>query len=220
MSVATEISKLQTNLMDAYSSIESKGGTLPENQNFDNLSTSINSISGGGEDIGVPREIVNNTYQMPSSNFNYVLPSGAKNLGAYALFSAFYGCTGIVSANMDSLETCNTTSAMQSCFLLCSNLVTVSFGSLSQIFGSNALNSAFVYATKLENIYFNSLTTSSFGSYKNQFSNMMQSTGSNVIHTIHFPSNLESTIQTLTGYPLFGGTNGKVVLSFDLPATE
>lgn len=45
MSVATEISKLQTNLMDAYSSIESKGGTLPENQNFDNLSTSIESIS-------------------------------------------------------------------------------------------------------------------------------------------------------------------------------
>lgn len=45
MSVATEISKLQTNLMDAYSSIESKGGTLPENQNFDNLSASIESIS-------------------------------------------------------------------------------------------------------------------------------------------------------------------------------
>jgi hypothetical protein len=49
---------------------------------------------------------------------------------------------------------------------------------------------------------------------------MMQGTGSTVTHTIHFPSNLESTIQTLTGYPLFGGTSGKVVLAFDLPATS
>lgn len=66
MSVATEISKLQTNLMDAYSSIESKGGTLPENQNFDNLSTSINSISSGtsytaGTGIDITNDVISVT---------------------------------------------------------------------------------------------------------------------------------------------------------------
>lgn len=221
MSIASAIATKQQQVADSYTAVSNKGGTLPATQNLTNLATAISSIpSGGGEDIGVPREIVNNTYQMPSSNFNYVLPSGAKNLGIYALFSAFYGCTGIVSVNMDALETCNTTSAMQSCFILCSNLVTASFASLRQIYGANALNTAFAYCTKIENIYFNALTTSSFSTTKSQFSQMMQGTGSTVTHTIHFPSNLESTIQTLTGYPLFGGTSGKVVLSFDLPATS
>ena len=36
--------------------------------------------------------------------------------------------------------------------------------------------------------------------------------------TVHFPSNLESTIQGLAGYPNFGGTN--TTLLFDLPATS
>lgn len=221
MTIASELTKLNTNLTNSYTAVSGKGGTLPASQNFDNLATAISSIpSGGGEDIGVPREIVNNTYQMPSSNFNYVLPAGAKNLGNYVLFGAFYASSGIVSANMDALETCNSTSALQSCFLLCNNLITASFASLYQILGANALNTAFAYATKIENIYFNSLTSSSFGSVKSQFTNMMQGTGSTVTHTIHFPSNLESTIQTLTGYPLFGGTSGKVVCAFDLPATS
>ena len=36
--------------------------------------------------------------------------------------------------------------------------------------------------------------------------------------TVHFPSNLESRIQGLTGYPNFGGTNTTIL--FDLPATS
>ena len=49
---------------------------------------------------------------------------------------------------------------------------------------------------------------------------MLSNTGNLTTHTIHFPSNLESTIQGLTGYPNFGGTSGYVVLIFDLPATS
>lgn len=36
--------------------------------------------------------------------------------------------------------------------------------------------------------------------------------------TVHFPSNLQTTIASLDGYPNFGGTN--TILLFDLPATE
>ena len=72
----------------------------------------------------------------------------------------------------------------------------------------------------LTSISFPALTSASFGNNKNQFAKMMQSTGSTVTHTIHFPSNLETTIQGLSGYPLFGGTSGYVALSFDLAATS
>lgn len=44
MTIATEISKLQENLANAYSTIEEKGATLPSAQNFDNLATTISSI--------------------------------------------------------------------------------------------------------------------------------------------------------------------------------
>jgi hypothetical protein len=74
--------------------------------------------------------------------------------------------------------------------------------------------------TALTTVSFPALTTSSFGSYINQFTNMLKLTGNTVTHTLHFPSNLESTIQGLTGYPLFGGISGYVVCAFDLPATE
>ena len=49
---------------------------------------------------------------------------------------------------------------------------------------------------------------------------MLIGTGNTKTHTLHFPSNLETTIQGLTGYPLFGGTSGYVVLSFDLTQTS
>ena len=73
--------------------------------------------------------------------------------------------------------------------------------------------------TTIEHIYFNALKTTSFA-FSECFDYMMRDTGTTTTHTIHFPSNLESTVQTLSGYPLFGGTNGSVVLAFDLPATS
>lgn len=51
MTIASELTALQTNLENAYDAVEAKGGTLPAAQNFDNLDTAIGSIpSGGGMD--------------------------------------------------------------------------------------------------------------------------------------------------------------------------
>lgn len=100
-----------------------------------------------------------------------------------------------------------------------STAVVVRFPMLDDIAYATVFLSAFLSCRTIEHVYFNALKTTSFGTLKNQFSSMMTSTGTTTTHTIHFPSNLESTIQTLTGYPLFGGTNGSVVLAFDLPAT-
>ena len=44
MSITSELNKLNTNLVNAYNVINTRGGKLPELQNFDNLAESINSI--------------------------------------------------------------------------------------------------------------------------------------------------------------------------------
>lgn len=48
MSIASEISRINTNIASAYTAVSNKGGTLPQTQNSANLATAINSISGGG----------------------------------------------------------------------------------------------------------------------------------------------------------------------------
>jgi len=47
MSIASVISSMQTNLSNAYTKINDKGGTLPANKNLENLASAIDSISGG-----------------------------------------------------------------------------------------------------------------------------------------------------------------------------
>ena len=49
MSIETELTKLQTNLANAYTAVATKEGTIPQNQNFDNLSAAISTITSGSE---------------------------------------------------------------------------------------------------------------------------------------------------------------------------
>ena len=48
MTLRDELNKLETNLSNCYTSCNSKGATIPQNQNFDNLATCIDSITTGG----------------------------------------------------------------------------------------------------------------------------------------------------------------------------
>lgn len=144
---------------------------------------------------------------------------GLTSVGTRALQACFTGCTSLTTAptfaNLKSIGHFG----LGSCFSSCASLTSVSFPSLTTI-GESGLSSCFTVCTSLQSISFPSLTTQSFGSYTNQFGNMLSSTGTSVTHTIHFPSNLESTIQGLSGYPNFGGTSGYVTLAFDLPSTS
>lgn len=51
MSIATALTKLETDITNAYDAVQTKGGTIPTNKNTNNLSTAINSISGGATEI-------------------------------------------------------------------------------------------------------------------------------------------------------------------------
>ena len=132
----------------------------------------------------------------------------------------FDSCPALISVSLQSLTTISGTRACSRMFSYCPSLISLSLPSLTTIDSDNACNGMLQGSTSITDVYFNALTTSSFGSYINQFTNMMYGTGTNVTHTLHFPSNLTSTIAGLSGYPLFGGTSGYVVCAFDLPATS
>lgn len=137
---------------------------------------------------------------------------------ANGLDSVFVHCglTGVL--NMSALTTIGV-GGLYNTFAYCSGITSVNFASLATV-GSLGLSETFSYCTALTDIYFDSLTTTSFGTDTDQFDNMLLGTGTGVTHTLHFPSNLETTIQGLSGYPNFGGNSGYVTLAFDLPSTE
>lgn len=47
MSITSEINRIKTNIANAYSAINNKGGTIPQNENTENLANAIGSISTG-----------------------------------------------------------------------------------------------------------------------------------------------------------------------------
>ena len=166
---------------------------------------------------------------------------------ASSFAGAFYGCSKLESASFPNLITITGTSGCSGMFSYTTAMTSVSLPELTTATGVSCMSSMFAYsgianvsipklmalgsscclsmfggAENITNIYFNALTTTSFGSSVNQFANMF-STGSGSTSgtiTMHFPSNLSSTIAGLTGYPNFGATTGILTLAFDLPATS
>ena len=158
-----------------------------------------------------------------SSMFSYCknltsasFPSLTTISGDNACSYMFNGCTNLTSVSFPSLTTISKTYACQEMFQGCIGLSSVDLSSLTTISGGMGCVAMFHGCKSLTSISFPKLNTNSFGTlYKNQFQNMVVGvTGC----TLHFPSNLQSTISTLTGYPNFDGTN--TVLAFDLPATS
>jgi hypothetical protein len=139
-------------------------------------------------------------------------------INANGLSNAFVHCglTGVL--NMSALTTIGN-GGLYNTFAYCSGITSVNFANLATV-GSLGLSETFSYCSALTDVYFNALTTTSFGTDTDQFDNMLLGTGTGVAHTLHFPSNLETTIQGLSGYPNFGGASGYVTLAFDLPATS
>lgn len=130
--------------------------------------------------------------------------------GTNCMVNAF-SRTGITSFNFTSLASITGLQALNGAFSYCSNLQSVSFPALTTISSSNALNNAFSNCTSLTSLSFPALTTDSFGTNTNQFTNMLRSV---IECTVHFPASVQSIVETMTGYPNFGGTNTTVL--FDL----
>ena len=105
MSVATELQTLQTNIGNAYTTIGTKGGTVPANKNTDNLATAIDSIpSGGSYDPTDPQSVYDATrpddwmvMPTPADNEIYLLyqiPANAS--GSYYICHRVQGTSGTI----------------------------------------------------------------------------------------------------------------------------
>ena len=162
MTIASEITRINNNIASAYTECNSKGATMPATQNSANLATCISSITAGGglgAVEGITREIVNGVYQMPSSSFTFSLPSTATDLGSYALYYAFYHCTGLTSVDLSSLTTISGSHAMDTTFISCTGLTSVDLSSLTSIQGTYVMSNAFSECTGLTSVDLSNLTS-------------------------------------------------------------
>lgn len=92
MSVADQITRIQTNIANAYSSCEAKGANLPEIQNSDNLASVIDSIENPDVNLLDVEFTHNDTYEAPNqyTGFGKVtvnVPNGDDSFEAFLVLS-------------------------------------------------------------------------------------------------------------------------------------
>lgn len=139
-----------------------------------------------------------------------VSASNITDVGERAFDHAFSRCSALATAIFSNVIS---VSSFGFCgvFEKCTSLSSVSFNNMSSL-DRSALSLAFTGCTSLTSVSFPALTSSSFGSYTNQFNNMLSGvTGC----TVHFPAAIQSTIGSWADVTNgFGGTNTTVL--FDL----
>lgn len=141
--------------------------------------------------------------------------------GSNVFMGTFVDCTKLSEIKFDNLQTISGSTCFISRPFKGTAIINISFPKLSILTGRYALGGsagiggAFANCTSLQTLSFPALTSTSFGSYTNQFNYMLNGvTGC----TVHFPSNLQSVIGSWSSVTSgFGGTNTTVL--FDLPAT-
>jgi len=145
--------------------------------------------------------------RVPSENTDLVF-TGVKSIASQALMYKFYNCCA-VSLSFPDLEKLHTASSCEQAFVN-GSLESVSFPKCTEITGSKCLASAFVGNLHLESVSFPVLAD--VGVRTDQFDNMLQGiTGC----TVHFPADMESTLENFTSVQNgFGGTN--TVVLYDL----
>lgn len=106
MSVVNEISRIKTNIKNAYVKASEKGAILPDNQNSDNLASTIESITGGGNDmlqtrINVTPHTQRLFYQYTGDNVDYISDLDTSNVTDMSYMFAY-------SSNLKTVPLLNT----------------------------------------------------------------------------------------------------------------
>ena len=76
MSIQSEINRVKGNVASAYSAVQEKGGTLPEEQNSANLAAAINSIQQG---MGAAEETIQSIARYASDKILTIMSSNISN---------------------------------------------------------------------------------------------------------------------------------------------
>lgn len=149
----------------------------------------------------------------------FYMPNVVSISGDYTCDGMLLG-TNVQSLVFEELVSISGTDTLRY-FVKSSHIITVDFKKLSSLISSNSpFSGAFDDCRYLKDIYFRALTTNSFDD-NYAFSGMFGRYSGHVFGVkVHFPSNLQTTVENLSGYPTFGGRSENVQILFDLPATE
>lgn len=168
----------------------------------------LETVSGGNAMNGAFEDC---KYRLTSVSF----PKLKTVSGAWDMEYCFYNDSLLETVSMPELKEISGYQGFYMCFAS-TKLATFRFEKLDVLTGNQALYQCFKSCSSLTDVYFPALKSTSFGSYTNQFYEMLRS-NSNV--TVHFPSNLQSVIGSWTDVTSgFAGTNTTVL--FDLTEME
>lgn len=152
MSIASELTALNGYILGAYNAIDTKGGTIPQNKNMENLPDAIDSIpSGGGGANNWSAVMQGDTTDLYDNDIlslrNYAT---AQSSGAYSFLTSvsfpnleelgnacFMGNAKLTSANLPKVSSMGASSVFQGC----SKLVDIKLPSLQT---NDATNKRFV----------------------------------------------------------------------------
>lgn len=200
MTVASEITRIKTNIANAYNSASEKGATLPDVQNSDNLATCISSITGGGSSgssskYGVSIDDIlgdvdnNGVLQQTTGSFNVVF-NGVKDVGEKGLYCKFYA-SSIANCSFPDLENATGKRAFEYAFDN-STLSEIDFPKLTNISGTQAFLGAFEQ-TSISKVPFTNLKTVTGRTCLSHVFN-----GCKNLITIEFPE-----LESVSGYSCF-----------------
>lgn len=225
MTIASEIQRIKNNIASAYSACQEKGAELPENQNSENLSSTINTITGGGisEKYGIT---VDNFLGDVDSNGLYKVPTsgtlnavGIKRIEDYGLACKFGGSAwgtsrpqGLAHIIFPDLTYVGN-GAMGWFYTYSTDLETISFPELVQI-GQCGMQNGFMNNSKLRSALFPKLKICSgmYSSLASTFTNCPK------LEEVNFDS-----LETLTSGALsstFNSCSKLKTLSFPSLTTE
>ena len=173
MSIATELTRIQTAKADIKASIEAKGVTVPSNALIDTYADYVDEISGGGG--GQAEEDLKNLIERDITSIT--IPSGTTKIGN----NAFRDCTYLTSVTIPSGVTSIGSYAFNQCRDLTSVTISDSVTSIS--------DRAFNQCSGLTSVTIQATTPPSLAS-ANAFTN----TGTNLI--IYVPAESLETYKT------------------------
>ena len=179
MSIATEISRIQSAKADIKAAIEAKGVTVPSSATIDTYDDYVSQISGGGGGIPMPSNLSAATLNDYGLLTSAAIKSGVTSIG----FRGFYNCKTLTSIEIPDSVTSIDSEAFNGCSILSSITIPNSVTSISSYSFQNCTsltsitipsgvtsisNSAFSSCSKLTNVTIpNSVTSISNYAFNN-----------------------------------------------------
>ena len=136
MSIATEISRIQSAKADIKTAIEAKGVTVPSSATIDTYDDYVSQISGGGGGIPMPSNLSAATFNDYGLLTSAAIKSGVTSIG----FRGFYNCKTLTSIEIPDSVTSIDSEAFNGCSILSSITIPNSVTSISNYAFNNCIS--------------------------------------------------------------------------------